>query len=108
MPARLEDTPQRAREVGPRGDEQREVEEPCRPGRPRGRVGIRDELDERAVPRAEQHGPVARLERTEPDRPLVEVPQEADIPCSEPDRAEPSLGRQLSHRPRSPGRERTS
>ena len=60
VPARLEHAPERAREVGPGRDEQREMEQARRRRGPRGRVGRGHELDERYVARTECRDAVAR------------------------------------------------
>jgi hypothetical protein len=73
VPARIEDSAERAGEVGPGRDEERQVEQPRRPRRPDGCVGCADELDERAVGRSDRADAVVGRQGAEPDRALVEI-----------------------------------
>jgi len=100
VPAGLEDAPERACEVYPPGNEQGEMEEARRAWRPRRRLGVGDQLDQRPVAGAEGGDPVVGREGAQPDRALVEVAQETDVADAEADRAEPGPGRQLTHRRR--------
>ena len=87
------------------------MEEPRRSRWPRRRLGSGDELDERmAVVDAERRDAVLCAELTEADRLLVEASDAIDVPDTEPDRAEPGLGGEVSHRraARVPARAHTS
>jgi hypothetical protein len=72
-PARLDDPSQGPRKLCPRPHEQGEVEEARRPRRPRGRIRIVNELDERHTVRPERRDPVLDAEGSQPDRRLVEL-----------------------------------
>ena len=96
-PARGDHPAERKREVGARGDEDRQVEKPRRVLRPRRSVRGGLELHERLAVDAER-GDRPVLDDLQPDGLLVEPRQPFDVADAEPDRPEPGVGRQLTHR----------
>ena len=107
-PTRAGDTSQRAGEVGPRRDEEREVEETGRAGRSRGRVRVGDELDERRAVDSERRDAVRDTERPQADRRLVELVETFETAHAQLDRAESCLGGQFTHRQTARARGSTS